>query len=124
MTKTILDLGWSSYDFRSHPLFLAILTANIITHSLTLFSNYQINWKMNVEQQEAATRFWSAVFAWKEPGTPYFYRRTKGPIMQYLWIWLESFSKTDATFLSVDKIAVLIALQTLYKNNLPVSWSF
>ena len=42
---------WNSYDFHSHPLFLAILTANSITHSLTLHSNYQcgnsFNWKWN-----------------------------------------------------------------------------
>ena len=37
------------YDFRSHPLFLTILTANRITHSLMLYLNYQrsnsVNWK-------------------------------------------------------------------------------
>ena len=61
-----------------------------------------------------ATRFWSAVFARKEPSTPYVFRMTKGPIMQYVWIWLESFSKTDSTSFPVDKIAVLIVLQALF----------
>ena len=69
---------------------------------------------MNVEQKEAATRFWSAIFHLKRTRHAIFSRRTKGPIMQYLWIWLESFSKTDGTFFSVDKIAVLIVLQTLF----------
>ena len=41
MTKTFLYLGWSSYDFRSHPFFLAILKTNSTTNSLT----YQVNWK-------------------------------------------------------------------------------
>ena len=37
-----------------------------------------------------------------------FFSRTKGPIMRYLWILRESFSKIGSTFFSLGKIAVLI----------------
>ena len=69
---------------------------------------------MKVEQQEAATRFWYAVFHLERTWQVIYFSRTKGPIMRYLYIWWESFSKIDSTFFSVDKIAVLIVLQKIF----------
>ena len=50
------------------------------------------------------------------------FSRTKGPILQYLWIC--SFFKIASTFFSVGKISVLIVLQAMFTDNLQLSCSF